>query len=59
MKEIEKHVQSKLDDIIDAAKSDKVALPENCVFKLRVQDGRFVAVEESANWGVVVFTPPE
>lgn len=59
MKAIEKHVQSKLGEWVAAAQADGVTLPEECVFKLQFKDGKFVAVEESVNWGAVVFTPPQ
>lgn len=59
MKRIEDHVTSNLDDLVAAAQADGVALPEHCVFKLHVMDGSFVAVEESVNWGAVVFVPPQ
>ena len=58
MRKIEKHVTSNLDKFVAVAKAEGVPLPDDCVFKLHVQDGNFVAVEESVNWGAVVFVPP-
>jgi hypothetical protein len=59
MKTLEKHVQNKLGDLVAAAQADGVTLPDQCVFKLHVSDGRFVAVEQSVNWGAIVLTLPQ
>jgi hypothetical protein len=56
MKRLEKHVKEKLNEIVAAAKADGVNLPVNCVFRLHVHNNSFVAVEESTNWGFVLFT---
>jgi hypothetical protein len=55
MKKIEDHVTKNLGKLVASAQTNGVTLPEHCVFRLHVMDGKFVAVEESVNWGAVVF----
>jgi len=57
MKRLEKHIQDNLVKIIETAKSEGANLPDECTFRLHVHNGSFVAVEESTNWGLVIFTP--
>ena len=59
MKKIENHVNSKFDEFAAAALADGVNLPEHCIFRLHVMDGKFVAVEETVTWGAVIFVPPQ
>lgn len=58
MHHLEEHVRTNIDSIRDAATSDGTALPQDPVFRLHIHDGSFVAIEESINWGLLLFTPP-
>ena len=46
-------------EIVAAAQAQGITLPDACVFRLHVHNGKLVAVEESVNWGFVAFIPPQ
>jgi len=57
MQSLEKHVSDNIERIVEAAADDGVTISSPCRFRLHVHEGRFVAVEQSSNWGCAIYTP--